>query len=119
VELLDIYPTVAALAGLEAPRGLDGADLSPLLRDPGAPWSRPALTVVQRGRILGRSIRTDRWRFTEWDEGRRGLELYDHEIDPGETRNLAADPRRAETVDELRRLIRERRNPVPALPEKK
>jgi len=118
VELLDIYPTVAALAGLAAPRGLDGADLGPLLRDPDAPWTRPAGSVVKRGRILGRSIRTDRWRCTEWDESRRGLELYDHETDPGETANLAADPRHAKTLDEIRQLIRERWKLVPAAREK-
>ena len=58
-----------------------------------AAWERPAFTQVQRGQIAGRSVRTRRWRYTEWDDGRAGGELYDHDRDPGEHHNLAADPR--------------------------
>ncbi len=43
-------------------------------------------------RFFGYSLRTPRWRYTEWDEGRKGRELYDHEGDPRELRNLARDP---------------------------
>ncbi len=55
---------------------------------------------------MGRSVRTDRWRYTEWDEGRAGAELYDHQSDPGEYRNLAADPQHATTVAQLKAIIR-------------
>jgi hypothetical protein len=53
-------------------------------------------------------VRTERWRYTEWDGGRRGIELYDHEADPREEENLAGDPRHAETMGELRALLREK-----------
>jgi uncharacterized sulfatase len=55
--------------------------------------------------VLGKSVRTERWRYTEWDGGKQGAELYDHERDPGEYRNLAGDPRYAETVAEMKRLL--------------
>lgn len=48
--------------------------------------------------IMGQSIRTEPWRYTEWNEGAAGIELYDYEKDPGETRNLAADPKYASKV---------------------
>ncbi len=106
VEFVDIYPTLADLAGLEPPPGLEGASLRPLLEDPSRPWGRPAFTQVQRGGSPGYSVRTERWRYTEWDEGRRGRELYDHSSDPFERRNLAADPAYASVVEELRREVR-------------
>jgi uncharacterized sulfatase len=64
-----------------------------------------AFTQVQRGRIAGRSVRTERWRYTEWDEGRQGAELYDHDNDPGEYYNLAQNPRHTRTIAELKKLL--------------
>jgi iduronate 2-sulfatase len=52
-------------------------------------------------RFFGYSLRTDRWRYTEWDEGKQGRELYDHETDPEELKNLANDPAHAATVADL------------------
>ena len=97
VELLDLYPTLADPAGLKAPENLQGASLRSLLDDPAAAWTRPAFTRTARGKmngefIFGRSVRTDRWRYTEWKEGEAEAELYDHEIDPGEPTNLIRDP---------------------------
>ena len=110
VELLDIYPTLAALAGVRAPRGLHGRSLAPLLRDPSAKWDHPALTQLRRGagaaRFMGYSIRTGKWRYTEWDRGTRGIELYDEAADPGESDNLAASPRYDTVVAEMQRLLR-------------
>ena len=54
---------------------------------------------------MGRSLRTDRWRYTEWDDGKRGVELYDHEEDPHELTNLANDPKHAGTIAELKGLL--------------
>jgi len=51
-------------------------------------------------------MRTPRWRFTEWDSGKAGVELYDHEPDPGEYRNLAGDPQYADVVAEMRKMLR-------------
>ena len=58
--------------------------------------------------IVGRSIRTERYRYTEWDEGRKGAELYDHDQDPHETRNLATDPNHTAASAELKRLLQQR-----------
>ena len=102
VELLDLYPTLADLAGLPAPKGLEGASLKPLLENPKVAWTRPAFTQVQRGNFPGHSIRTERFRYTEWDFGTKGAELYDHEKDPQELRNLADDPAHAAARKELR-----------------
>jgi uncharacterized sulfatase len=106
VELLDLYPTLADLAGLAPPAGLQGASLRPLLDDPSRAWDRAAYTQVQRGGFPGRSVRTERWRYTEWDAGKKGVQLYDLDADPRETRNLAEDPAHAKTVEELRALLR-------------
>ena len=89
VELVDIYPTLAELCNLPAAKNLSGKSLVPLLKKPDAAWSKPALTQVQRQKLMGRSIRTERWRYTEWDEGgKAGIELYDEQNDPGEITNL-------------------------------
>ncbi len=110
VELLDLYPTVASLASLQPPAGLHGRSLAPLLKDPAAAWDHPAITQVRRGTapntFMGYSVRTEKWRYTEWDGGSRGVELYDETADPGELRNLAAAPAHAETVATLQRLLR-------------
>src|SRR5688500_5800555 len=105
VEFLDIYPTLAALARLSPPAGLQGRSLTPLLRNPRADWQHAALTQVRRGpanaAFMGYSVRTERWRYTEWDEGKRGVELYDQRADPDELRNLAADPKHTDTAGEM------------------
>ncbi|MFC1636993.1 sulfatase, partial [Planctomycetota bacterium] len=106
VEFVDIYPTLADLHGLPAPDNLAGASFKPLLNDPNLPGKKMALTQVQRGSIAGRSVRTERWRYTEWDEGRQGVELYDHDNDPGEYYNLAHDSRHARTIARLKKLLR-------------
>lgn len=109
VELLDLYPTLAELCRLKPPGDLQGQSLRPLLDDPQAEWKKAAYTQVIRGpqgqQFMGRSVRTERWRYTEWDEGRQGVELYDHDKDPGEYRNLAKDPAYGKTIDELKRLL--------------
>jgi uncharacterized sulfatase len=108
-ELIDLYPTLADLCGLKAPSTLQGRSLRPLLDDPERAVKQGAITVVARGKKLGRSVRTERWRYTEWDEGRDGVELYDHDADPREHRNLAAEPALAETMKGLAALLREPR----------
>ena len=109
VEFLDLYPTLAALAGTRAPDGLHGRSLAPLLKDPNAKWDHPAITQVRRGppaaQYMGYSIRTEKWRYTEWDKGTRGAELYDEAADPREDRNLAADPKYRKVVADMRHLL--------------
>jgi uncharacterized sulfatase len=105
VEFVDIYPTVADLCGLEKPTRLEGQSLVPLLKQGDAPWKNPAQTMVHHKGVLGKSVRSERWRYTEWDGGKQGVELYDHDHDPGEYRNLAGDPKYADTVAEMKRLL--------------
>ncbi len=105
VELIDLYPTLIDLCGLPKLKPLEGYSLRPLLDDPEAKWKPAAFTQVLRGDLTGRSVRTERWRYTEWDAGRQGTELYDHDTDPEEHQNLAGDPDWAEVQKEMRGLL--------------
>lgn len=107
VEFVDLFPTLADLCGVPAPPGLAGVSLRPLLNNPSTPWTRPAITQVLRAENkMGRTVRTERWRYTEWDEGRAGTELYDHDADPGEHANVATKPALRDEIDTLSRLLR-------------
>ena len=106
-EFVDLYPTLGELCGLKLPDGLEGTSLVPLLNEPKRPWKQAAFTQVRSGRIMGRAVRTERWRYMEWDGGAAGTQLYDHENDPHELKNLAADPKHAETVAEMKRILKE------------
>ncbi len=106
VEFVDLYPTLCELCGLPAPEGLEGRSVLPLLREPDRPWKETAFTQVSRGQFAGYTVRTQRWRYTEWDGGKQGVELYDHEADPGEWHNLADDPAHASVRAELSRRLR-------------
>jgi arylsulfatase A-like enzyme len=101
VSQVDLYPTLAALCRVDAPANLQGQSLAPLLADPAAAGRGWALAQVGRSGFQGYSLRTPRWRYTEWDEGRQGRELYDHESDPKELVNLAERADHAATVAEL------------------
>lgn len=109
VEFVDIYPTVAELAGLELPSHLAGKSLVRLMRNPNQPWDRPAFTQVQFGKnenaVPGRAVRTDRWRYIQWDSGRKGHELYDHNSDPQELNNLADQQQHADVIKRLKQLM--------------
>lgn len=117
VEFVDIYPTLTDLAGIESPANLEGRSLMPLLRNSVADWNGIAVTQVLRPAddrlkepVMGCSIRTHRYRYTEWGEGRHGIELYDHQSDPNEFQNLAIDPDppASKIIDQLRPLLRSR-----------
>ena len=103
-ELVDLYPTVADYCGLTAPHQLAGQSLRPLLEDPSRPGKEAAFTLVTRGAgQSGQSVRTQRWRYTRWSDGT--AELYDHQADPEETRDVAADPAYADLVRSHARLL--------------
>lgn len=114
VEMLDIYPTLVELCGLPKPQHkLEGKSLSPLLADPQAERNRPAYSQVMRkvgkgpdaNQIMGYGVRTERWRYNEWDGGKLGSELYDHANDPHEYKNLAKDSGQAKVVAEMKQLL--------------
>lgn len=88
VSLLDLYPTVCELARVKAPGHLDGESLVPLLRDPSLVRDVPVLTAMGGAGAASYAARTDRWRYIRYHDGTE--ELYDHQSDPREWRNLAA-----------------------------
>ena len=95
VELLDIYPTVCAATGVAIPPHCEGQSLLPLLASPQRAWSPFSCSQFRKGKVVARSIRTDRYRFTLWEKSRdevEGVELYDYQNDPQGNVNLAASP---------------------------
>ena len=104
-EFVDLYPTLAALCGIKLPEGLEGTSLMPLLDDPKRAWKKAAFTQVGQGQNLGRTVRTERWRYIEWAGG--AAQLYDHDNDPQELKNLASDPNHAAIVEELKQLLKD------------
>jgi iduronate 2-sulfatase len=111
VSLVDVFPTLAQLCDVKAPENVQGQSLAPMLRDPSVAGRGWALTQVTRGgqnrRFFGYSLRTPRWRYTEWDGGTQGRELYDHQSDPRELKNLASDSTHSQTLSELSRQLAE------------
>jgi iduronate 2-sulfatase len=112
VSHLDLFPTLAELCGIAAPPNLQGQSLASMLKDPSATGRGWAITQVSRANAMnndpffGYSLRTPRWRYTEWDEGRQGRELYDHDADPRELINLADVANHADTAQELSQQLR-------------
>lgn len=113
VEFVDIYPTLCELCDLPQDDGLEGRSFVPLIEDPDRRWKSAAFSQYQRvipgyGRIargMGYSMRTDRYRFTQWlvpGTEFRAYELYDHHVDPSEDNNLAATARYAPLMNELK-----------------
>ena len=123
VELLDIYPTLAELCELEAPHRFDGISLVPILQDPAASTKEVAITQTPRpnyprGELpenMGYSMRTDRFRYTEWRDFQSqrtiATELYDHENDPRETENLAGKAEHKTLVQDLSKTLAEHVDP--------
>jgi arylsulfatase A-like enzyme len=104
-ELVDLYPTLAELAGLPAPKFLAGVSQVRVLNDPTAAVRDSAFTQFEKGY----SVRTARYRYTEWGhDGELGAELYDHDSDPQELVNLATQPEQAEAVKQMSQLLHER-----------
>ncbi len=115
-ELIDLYPTLSDLCGLPQAEHVKGKSLVPVLENPKRSLRDSAFSVTEarpvrradRSKFLGRTIRTDRYRYTEWDGGDFGVELYDYERDPDEYTNLANDPEKAALAKRLRRMLHER-----------
>lgn len=108
IETVDIYPTLAALAGLPKPEGLDGKSFAALIDEPAVPHRDHTIHVYPRNNLLGRAIRTERYRLVEWkkigaDPKTAEFELYDYQADPGETKNHAKDL--PDVVSKLREIL--------------
>ena len=101
-ELVDLYPTLAELAGLDVPAQAAGTSLVAVLEDPAATVRESAYTVAlsraerdrpqwHYPRVMGETIRTERYRYTEWAGGIMGVELYDYRADPAELTNVVTE----------------------------
>ncbi len=103
VEFVDIYPTLCQLANLPLPEHLEGTSFAPLLNQSKLPWKSAAFSQFPSSGYMGRSIRTNRYRFTQWTRQNKlgGMELYDHKSDPQENINIANEPENAELVKQL------------------
>ncbi len=96
VDFMSIYPTLCDLAGIAKPAHVTGQNIRPLLADPQAAWTTPALTTHG---LNNHAIRTERWRYIRYADGSE--ELYDHGNDKYEWTNLAAKPEHAALKQEL------------------
>jgi arylsulfatase A-like enzyme len=114
VEFVDIYPTLAELAGLPLPAHLEGLSFKPVIDHPTRPWKpaafsqypRPGNSATGGIPLMGYSMRTERYRFTVWlhrdDPGKvADIELYDHQADPQENLNVAKSPAHRELLEQL------------------
>jgi arylsulfatase A-like enzyme len=109
-ELVDLYPTVADICGLKPPAYLQGKSMRAILDDPAtSSWDKStALTVSTKG---GVSLRTEKWRYTEWGKGdSKDVELYDLEKDPGEFTNVADNDEYLATRGELAEQLARRKS---------
>ena len=109
VEFVDVYPTLCELAGLPVPGHLQGTSLVPLLRDPNQTGKNVGFSQFPRrydGReAMGYAMRTDRYRYVEWLDRNScetvAVELYDHDLDPHENRNIGVDLAQEAKIAEL------------------
>lgn len=100
VTLMDLYPTLSELAGLDVPAHVEGRTLTPLLRNPDAARDEPAVTTYG---FNNHAVRDERWRYIRYDDGSE--ELYDHDADPNEWENLAGRSGYADVIATLARWL--------------
>jgi iduronate 2-sulfatase len=109
ISQVDLFPTLAELCGVTKPTNLQGQSLVSILKDAsqeGRGWAVTQLLRTENKKdssFFGYSLRTERWRYTEWDDGKKGRELYDHDHDPKELTNLADDPMYQADVESLKK----------------
>lgn len=117
-ELVDIFPTVCDLAGVEKAAYFQGTSLTPLFENPDRPWKEAVFSQFRRTvrsskdghEYMGYSMQTQRYHYVEWyrwdnKTKTRGeyaaRELYDHQVDFDETKNIVQHPENAELVKGL------------------
>jgi len=119
VEFVDVYPTLADICELDAPDGVEGISLKPLLTLPDRPWKAAVFSQYPRARsgsrhrghgdIMGYAVRTHRYRYVEWRAWETkqvvARELYDHDSDPHETQNVAGLPKHAASLNALTQVL--------------
>lgn len=103
VELVDVYPSLVDLCGLELGKHLEGLSVGPLLEDPEREWKGAAFSQFSRGKTRGYAMRTEGYRYVEWVKGDEVVarELYDQVEDPEELVNLLGDGERSEVAESL------------------
>ncbi|WP_339702408.1 sulfatase [Algoriphagus aquimarinus] len=106
-ELLDLYPTLAELAGLDYPKGIQGKSLVPILENPRKKVREFAFSVTQGGKSF--LVRTDKWAYIQYDEDAgSGMELYDMKKDPNQFTNLAMNPAFENVVTDLQKKLKQK-----------
>ncbi len=115
VEFVDIYPSLCELAGLELPVHLQGKSFVPLIENPEKEWKEGAISVWPLGRtnpenlIMGYTIQTEQHRYTEWIRESTGeklaCDLFDHQADPDENRNISNLPENKALAKQLSTLL--------------
>jgi iduronate 2-sulfatase len=121
-EFIDIYPTLCELTGLPKPEHLEGLSFKPLMENPDLPWKKAASSIWVQAKyrydletqVIGYAIKTDRYRYIEWRHTKSGeikaRELYDHQVDPQENKNVVEKAEYAETVVKLEAQMRQGKN---------
>ncbi len=104
-QLQDLYPTLIELCGLPKAPNVAGHSLASLIRNSRAKWNHPALSVTKYQDKIGKSVRTERWHYAEWQDGQAGAMLFDHQNDPHEMKNLASDQKHRKVVREMKNLL--------------
>ena len=106
VDFMNVYPTLSELCGLPIPEHAEGVSMLPLLKNPAMKWERPAITTHGRN---NHAIRSEQFRYIHYADGSE--ELYDHEADPLEWKNLADDPKFADAKAELAKWLPKKNAP--------
>ena len=105
-EFIDIYPMLADFCDLRnIPKYLEGESFVKVLENPGLSFKSEVHAVIQRGDILGKSVKNSEWRYVEWDNGRKGSELYNQHKDPMEYNNVSKDIANTVVIAKMKKLL--------------
>ena len=108
-EFIDLYPTFADHFQLEnTPEYLEGKSFAAVLGQPNNPFRSEVRAVVRRGKMMGRMVKNENYRYIEWDNGNKGVELYDQKKDPIEYNNLAENTEYSSVVTDMKQLINQK-----------